>query len=282
RLAPAVGTLLNLGICYETAHRNASAWATFKEAISAARQAGQSQREALATARAKALEGKFATLTIKVPAAVAKVPGLQVKRDGDVVAAGGWGSALPLDAGSHVIEVSAPGHEMWSRTVTIGEGAEAASVDVPALAAVKVAAKPAEKKDAVPALAVSEPAKAKNDEPSGMQKTIGLLVGAAGIAGIATGSVLGVVAKNKNEEALANHCNYTDVCDAQGISLTNSARTTAVASTISVGAGGVAVVTGLVLFLTAPKKKNKETAAVIKAAPSFDLHGGGIKIGGAW
>ncbi|MEO8877348.1 MAG: hypothetical protein ABI461_17265, partial [Polyangiaceae bacterium] len=42
RLAPAVGTLLNLGICYEKSHRTASAWATFKEATSAARASGQS------------------------------------------------------------------------------------------------------------------------------------------------------------------------------------------------------------------------------------------------
>src|SRR5580704_7129436 len=39
RLDPSVATLLNLGACYEKAGRTASAWATFREAISAAQAA---------------------------------------------------------------------------------------------------------------------------------------------------------------------------------------------------------------------------------------------------
>lgn len=276
RLAPAVGTLLNLGICYQTAHRNASAWATFKAAISAARQAGQPEREALAIARANALEGKIATLTIRVPASVAKLPGLRIERDHEEVAPAGWGSPLPLDSGAHVITVSAPHHVSWTRTVRLGPDADAASLDAPPLAVSALA-----KTEAAPAPALAMTAAPKRfDAPSPLQKTMAVVVGVTGLASIATGSVLGVVAKNKNEDALANHCNYTNVCDARGVTLTNEARTSAVVSTIAVGAGGAAVLTGIVLFLTAPK--TRPATAAFRASPTLDVHGGGVQIGGAW
>src|SRR4051812_46143375 len=48
RLDPGVGTMLNLADCYERVGQTASAWAEFREAISAARAAGSKEREQLA------------------------------------------------------------------------------------------------------------------------------------------------------------------------------------------------------------------------------------------
>jgi hypothetical protein len=45
RLDPAPGTLMNLADCYENAGLTASAWATWLEAASATKQAGQVERE---------------------------------------------------------------------------------------------------------------------------------------------------------------------------------------------------------------------------------------------
>jgi Flp pilus assembly protein TadD len=45
KLDPDVGTLLDLGVCYEKNGQTASAWATYKEAASAAANAGEAARE---------------------------------------------------------------------------------------------------------------------------------------------------------------------------------------------------------------------------------------------
>src|SRR5258706_15050741 len=56
RLDPGVGALLNLGDCYEQYGRTASAWVEVREAASAARAGGSTDREAVARGRATALE----------------------------------------------------------------------------------------------------------------------------------------------------------------------------------------------------------------------------------
>src|SRR5215471_15599831 len=64
KLDPGVGTALNLADCYERMGRWASAWAEFRSAASAAHGVGAREREELAEARAKALEGRLSYLTI--------------------------------------------------------------------------------------------------------------------------------------------------------------------------------------------------------------------------
>src|SRR5690606_21383628 len=51
RIDPAVGTLLSLAECYERTGRTASAWATFREAASLARELRQTDRAELGDAR---------------------------------------------------------------------------------------------------------------------------------------------------------------------------------------------------------------------------------------
>src|SRR5258708_29728493 len=75
RLDTAVGTLLNLADCYEKTNRLARAWSTFLEAASAAREAGQPEREQAAKERAPELEPRLARLAVHVIAG-AHVPRL--------------------------------------------------------------------------------------------------------------------------------------------------------------------------------------------------------------
>ena len=97
RLDPAVGTLLNLALCYKEAGQTASAWSTYREAAAQAAAAHQADREQLARDEAAALETKLTKLVIEVSPEVARVPGVEVKRDGAVVPSGLWGVAAPVD-----------------------------------------------------------------------------------------------------------------------------------------------------------------------------------------
>ena len=91
KLDPGVGAMLNLADCYEKNGQTASAWAEFREAISAARAAGSKDREDLARQRASALEPKLSRLTI-----VAGKQAAQVTRDGTPVDSAAFGTAMPM------------------------------------------------------------------------------------------------------------------------------------------------------------------------------------------
>ena len=106
RLDRGAGTLIHLADCYEKNKQTASAWATYKEAASAAQALGRADWQKLATQRSNALEPKLAKLTIKVSDPVDK---LEVTKDGAPYAQASWGVALPVDVGSHTVEASAPG-----------------------------------------------------------------------------------------------------------------------------------------------------------------------------
>ena len=79
KLSPGAGTLLNLGDCYEREGRTAAAWATFREAIDAARTAGRADREKMARERAQILEPKLARIQVTIRS---RPEGLALARDG--------------------------------------------------------------------------------------------------------------------------------------------------------------------------------------------------------
>src|SRR5687768_18046990 len=66
KLDAGVGTLLYLADCYEKIGQTASAWAGFREAAAAAKNAGQEEREKIARDRAAGLEPQLSRLTITV------------------------------------------------------------------------------------------------------------------------------------------------------------------------------------------------------------------------
>src|SRR5271165_4618178 len=129
RLAPSGGTLLNLAECYEKNGQTASAWAAWKDAASRANAAGKADIEKQASDRATALEPTLAKLAITL-AAGSDVTGLQVKRDGVLVGHAEFGTALPVDPGSHTVEASAPGKQPWSTKVDVAARQKDASVAV--------------------------------------------------------------------------------------------------------------------------------------------------------
>src|SRR5688500_12365728 len=132
---PGLGTMLNLAECYEKTGKTASAWAQYREAIPIARAAGSKARQDLATERAKALEERLSTLTIRAMTGDDDDAHLEIRRDGVPVQRAELGSPIPVDPGEHVIEAVAPGKQPWSSKVQVGADAAKVSVDIPKLIA---------------------------------------------------------------------------------------------------------------------------------------------------
>src|SRR5260370_18290385 len=147
RLDASTATLLNLASCWEKLGRTATAWATYREAQSAAHAAGRKDYMATAERHANALAPKLARLTIHVPQ---PVEGIQIERDGVVVDRAEWGLALPVASGAHVIAATAPGRQAWASAIHIAQDGAAPAVRVPALDPLPVESSPAASAPAPP------------------------------------------------------------------------------------------------------------------------------------
>lgn len=266
RLGPASGTLLNLGECHAKANRMASAWAAFNQTIALARSANQTDREQYAKERIAEIEGSLVKLAIKVEGADTK--GLVVKRDNVELGQAAWGTPVPVDAGPHVIEASAPGKKAFRTTVEIGTEKLREIV--------------------IPPLASGEPSPAGpgTDDPGFFtQKRIGLAVGGLGIVSVAVGSVFGIIAVGKNADAKDN-CRTQTLCSPRGLELTDDAKSAATLSTVLFVVGGAALTAGAILFFTAPsdaeKPERKGAAMRVRLAPTFGPREAGLGAAGTW
>jgi hypothetical protein len=262
RLDPAPGTLLNLAGCYEKNGQTASAWATFKSAVSAAHQKGRSDWEDLARQRAAALEPSLSKLTIVVDA---PVEGLVVRRDGQEVGRAEWGTAIPVDPGRHVVEASAPQRRTQRQSIDVAPRGSTATVNVGELARDTSAGG-------------SGPVDAPHD--GGTQRVVGLALAGAGVVGLGVGAALGLVAMNKENDALDHECNAQDLCSPRGVQLGQDAKSAATASTIAFGLGAAAVTGGLVLYFSAPRHSTAPATVGLRVAPTRG--GGSLRLEAAW
>jgi serine/threonine-protein kinase len=235
KIDPTPGTLLNLGDCYErsTPPRTASAWGTFKRAEVMARNGNDKDRQEYATKRMLEVEPKLSKVTIHV-AQDARIPGLDVKWDGKPVGDGVWDSALPVDAGEHAIEATAPGKKIWTASVRVAVTAGTMTVDIPVLGVAPVE----QPKEAI------APASWWTT-----QRKIGVAVAGVGVVGVVLGSVFGAKALGSKADAVS-HCGPADptACDAQGLAFRDDARGAGHVSTAAFAVGGAAVVAGVVLI----------------------------------
>jgi len=288
RLDRGAGTLIHLGDCYEKNKQTASAWATYKEAASAAQALGRKDWEKLANQRATALEPKLARLTIKV---VDPAPKLEVTRDGASVSQASWNLPTPVDVGAHSVEATAAGYKPFKTSATVSKDGESVEVTVPKLESDAPAPAPVAKPSTTPQPTTKTPSRASEDEGSG-QRTIGYVVGGVGVAGLAVGAVTGLMAMGKSSDA-KNACPNDGPCaNKSAVDAADSAKTLGLVSTISFVAGGALLAGGAVLIFTAPggnKTGQNEPAskkslqhATIRVAPTGGPTGGGLTVLGVF
>jgi tetratricopeptide (TPR) repeat protein len=266
RLFPTAGTLLVLADCYEKLGKLASAWGAFKQAEITARNGGDVERQEEGARRAKLLEASLSKLTISVGGVAGA--GIEVRRDGSAVGEGQWGTAVPVDAGEHVIEVAAPGKQKWTTKVQVGAGGVSVAVSVPEL----------------------PPEKAAEEKPAegsswGAQRIAGVTIGAAGVVGLVVGSVFTAKMVSKNNESKASCLpSDPDLCYAPGVALRNEALDASRIATPTFIAGAITATAGLVVFLTAPRGTAAKTPAAAgwTAQPVIGPGMAGLHLRGVW
>lgn len=270
RLDPALGTRLNLAACYEEIGQLASAWGMYREAEDLAAKQGQAKRVKFAQLRADALQPRLPRLVVEVPAE-ARIDGLRITRDGTLVDATLYGAPIYVDPGERTFTISAPGHQTATRIVRAVEGQEARLV-APALLA-----EPAPSSVAPSAEPVPPSATVLVDRGRG-RRIAGLAIVGAGVVGLGVGLGFGAWAKTTWDEAQAEgRCDLaTNQCTPAGQELAEDARRRATISTVTVGLGAAALVTGAVLYFTAPKPEQRTVVVMPSVAPGA----GGFSVSG--
>ena len=283
RLGPSAATLLNLANCWEKLGRMATAWATYRAAASAANAVGRKDYLVAAQRHADGLGPRLARLTVTVGQ---PVPGLQVKRDGVLVESAEWGSAIPVDVGSHSVEASAPGHKAWAVAIQVAQDGAQASVSVPALeespvdaTAAALAPAPAASSSASPASAGSPAPAEASGSSGGGQRVAAVVIAGVGVIGLGLGTAFAIIAKNKYDDSRGNgQCpNDPNICDATGVSQRNDARSAGNIATVAFGVGAAAIVAGGIVWFSAPHGE-RPAGVAFEVAPTL----GGLVARGAF
>jgi hypothetical protein len=201
--------------------------------------------------------------SVNVTAARATIDGAQVVDRLD-------GVPIEVSPGTHHVVFEAAGFRRSESTFVVTEGQRLRVV-------VFLIATPAE-------IIMSLPAHPDEPEParptSNRQRTVGLAVAGAGLAGIAVGSIWSLMSRSTYDDALSNECGGNPGgCSAQGIADGKTAHSQAMVATIGFVAGGVLLAAGAALYFTGPKRNG----AGLAVAPALDGAGhAGMMLAGAW
>jgi hypothetical protein len=278
RLDAGVGTMLNLGDCYEKSGKTASAWAEFLDAAASARAAGQPEREKRARERAAVLEPRLNRLSITV---AAEVPALEVQRDGVPVQKALWGTPVPLDPGDHNVVAAAPGKKAWSKLVHLDPAdLTPVSVVVPALEDAPPPPRSAEPPPPpLPTLPPNSAGASSPNQPSSPPiqpprppphepplragQVIGYTAFGLGLAGGAVGGILGTLALMRNSDA------------ALGL---------ATGTNIALIAGGATFATGIVVLIATrpPSAATDRQVMRMRIEPLAGPGTGGVSVKGSF
>lgn len=214
----------------------------------------------------------------------AKASEVTVTLDGDPVLPALIGTPIPVDPKHHVLKgtrgedsVEQPFDiaEGQKLTVSLRLGTNAAPAPAPAPAAAPVAA------PATPAATQAAPG-ADSGTSSGSsfwntQRTIGVIVGGAGVVSAVVSGVFTAGALGKKSDAKA-YCDSGQCTDQKGVDLLSDARSAGNLATIT-GIAGIALVgAGVVLFVTAPSGDGSKVAVSTSYLPG----GGGLLARGSF
>lgn len=267
-----VGALQQLGICNEKLGNFATAWSEYKRCESVGATKGDARANECVTS-ANAIESKRSMVTLKAADAP---PGMTVTQDGnDVTSSIGAALDIPMDPGTHKIEVAAPGYTTKTIEITVGN-AEKKTVDLPTLekgsGTGETTGAGGDTTGAGGTTSSGSGAGGGDTGSKGMSGVMigGLVVGGVGAAGLILGAAMGgaaIGAKSDVETLCPNQtCSTQDGKDAL-----STAKTDATVSTIGFIAGGVLLAGGAVMVIIGAVSGGKKTEEKKDAASLYLL-----------
>jgi hypothetical protein len=271
RADPASGTLLALAYCQELSGLLASSYANYLAAADLAAKDGQPERQKAAGERAEALSKRLSTLTMLVPAELSQQPGLKVLRDGIEVERTAYNVRIPLNGGTHAIEVTAPGRERWAGVITLQTEADHKTLQLPILepesSGFIQTTGPRRGGPTFARVAVETPAVRRL-----RQASIGL--GLASAVSVGLGVTFGLAAKSRNDASNRDgHCDARG-CDAYGSGRREAALDAARVSTWSFIAAGAFGAGALVLYFKAENASSTQLAtSLVDGSPRVSFSG---------
>lgn len=258
QLAPAIGTLLNLGYCWEQLGRLKSAMDAYGEAEVMAGSAADPKRAAFAKERFVAVEKRAPKLVIRITPQGTQ--DLEVQRNGAAVAKSELDRPIAIDPDDHVVTATAPGFDAWRSAFLVrGEGS-VITVIVPPL--VRTAPEPPMSGPVGPIV--------------GVRRVAAIGLGAIGLFAAGAGVAAAVSAKSRYDDA-SPHCDARG-CDPTGVELQERAAAQGNFATALVALGIVSTAAGIYLWVVgAPDKR-----APAKPSAAIGVRPGGVSFGGSF
>jgi hypothetical protein len=213
---------------------------------------------------------------------------VRVSVDGQVLADHLDGSPLRIDPGVHVFAFEVAGQPPVTERLLIREGEIGRHEPVVVAIGPSSSTPPPPSSEVPPASSLASPssAPAESDGSSpaggwGRQRVLGLVLGGAGVAGLAVGTTFGILGNSAWNRAKSACGGNTTACTnvPSGESYRSTAEGNATISTVGFIAGGVLLATGAVLFVTATHPKKSTTAFV---APSVGPRQAALVVTGAF
>jgi hypothetical protein len=255
-LIPDSGTKGSLARCYQKSGKLASSWLLWRELADTAPSADLRKD---AAAQAAKLDARVPKFVVKLEA---PTPGVVVTINGKPTDVG-LEVPVPVDPGAIIARATAPGYQDWKLETTAAEGGSLV-IEVPALVAIVVpVAVPVSSRPAIP----SDSAKRRHK-----RHVIGGTVAGLGAGAVVVGGIFGVLANGKYSDAKTTCGGSIDRCAPDRVDLAqgqvDDARSAANLSSILFVAGGALVVTGAVLWISAPHVE-KPSLAIAPTAGGF-------------
>jgi hypothetical protein len=264
---PTAGTLIQLGKCLSRIDRIASAWSSYKDALSRVKDVTKRKiaGDAIAT-----LEPRLSYLTISVPDQ-SRLEGLAIARDSTSIDSVSWNHPVAVDGDDYFITARAPGYQTWQTTVHVAAERDSVVVEIPRLDALprppEMAPVPAASSPAPPGRLPVSAGRGTGSTLS-MTRKVAIGLGGTSVVTLATAAVLGTMAQGKHADA-SRLCSGGEPCarSMEANSLVRTGNRWAFDANIAWGiAGAAAIASGVLWLRSAPAEP---TGAQISVVPSI-------------